>query len=113
MIDYQHFRVRDAPPMSTNRWTINILQNHYPERLYKAYILHPGFFFKTFLQVIRPFLDPVTRDKIVICGGNTAPDKVGQRFNLKEVEQCAGGEREGNFDSQEYLFKVPFDEALE
>jgi len=114
MINYANFRLRDAPPLSTSRWTLSILQDHYPERLHKAYILNPGIFFRTLMTVIRPFLDPVTKEKVVLCGGNSAPVKVGEWFDLKDVEECAGGSS-GNtrrFNSVEYLTKIPFTETF-
>jgi hypothetical protein len=30
MIDYEGFRIRDSPPMSTTKYTLEILQKHYP-----------------------------------------------------------------------------------
>jgi hypothetical protein len=115
MIDYEHFRIRDSPPMSTSKWTINILQNHYPERLFKAYVLNPGFVFRAFFAMVRPFLDPVTKAKIVMANSKSEKQaKVGERFDLAVVEVCAGGEPETvkEFDSTTYL-SIPFNEAFE
>jgi hypothetical protein len=113
MIDYEHFRIRDSPPMSTSKWTIQILQNHYPERLFKAYVLNPGFVFRTFLTVIRPFLDPVTKSKIAMASGKAEKQKkIGERFDLDVLEESSGGEPGAvkDFDSKLYL-SMPFDEA--
>jgi CRAL/TRIO domain len=115
MIDYEHFRLRDSPPMSTSKWTINILQNHYPERLFKAYVLNPGFVFRTFFAMVRPFLDPVTKAKVVMANSKSEKQtKVGERFDLGVVEVCAGGEpgTVKEFDSATYL-SIPFHEAYE
>lgn len=41
MIDYEGFRLRDSPPLSTSKYTLEILQKHYPEIMFHAYILNP------------------------------------------------------------------------
>lgn len=46
VIDYDQFQLRHAPPMSTSRYTLDILQKHYPERMHKAYICNPPFVFR-------------------------------------------------------------------
>lgn len=111
MIDYEGFRIRDSPPMSTTRYTLNILQNHYPECMYKSYIMNAGVVFRTFYGIVKPFLDPVTKEKIVICHGKSGPEKLSERFDLANVEKCGGGGIESDFDSKEY-FSRPFDEPL-
>jgi CRAL/TRIO domain len=113
MVDYEHFRIRDSPPLSTSKWTITILQHHYPERLFKAYILNPGFVFRTFLSVVRPFLDPVTKSKLLMASGKAEKQKkIGERFDLDVLEESSGGEPGAvkDFDSKIYL-AMPFDEA--
>lgn len=42
------------------------LQNYYPEKILRIYILHPNFLFKTLFAVIKPFLQKRTTDKINI-----------------------------------------------
>mmetsp|Transcript_20515 Transcript_20515/g.47451 ORF Transcript_20515/g.47451 Transcript_20515/m.47451 type:complete len:184 (-) Transcript_20515:291-842(-) len=109
LIDYDGYRLRDTPPLSTSRYTLDILQKHYPERMYRAYVLNPPMVFRTFWTIIRPFLDPVTKEKIVFCASaKDGTEKVTQRFDLSNVEPCAFGSlSEPKFDSKEYL-KKPF-----
>jgi hypothetical protein len=44
IIDYEGFKLRHAPPMSTARLTSNILQKHYPERLFRIYLCNRPLF---------------------------------------------------------------------
>ncbi|PCH42236.1 CRAL/TRIO domain-containing protein [Wolfiporia cocos MD-104 SS10] len=52
------------PSIAQSRATVNILQNHYPERLGRALIINVPFLVNAFFKVITPFLDPVTREKM-------------------------------------------------
>ncbi|KAF8575184.1 CRAL/TRIO domain-containing protein [Ramaria rubella] len=61
------------PSMGTARKVLHILQTHYPERLGRALVINVPFLVTAFLNLILPFVDPVTREKI--------------KFNPKVVEQ--------------------------
>ncbi|KIM64356.1 hypothetical protein SCLCIDRAFT_115568 [Scleroderma citrinum Foug A] len=50
---------------STCRTVLNILQTHYPERLGAALIAHVPWLVHTFFKLIMPFIDPVTRSKMI------------------------------------------------
>ncbi|CUM67829.1 uncharacterized protein PRCAT00005537001 [Priceomyces carsonii] len=53
------------PPVSTGRQVLHILQTHYPERLGKALLTNIPWLGWTFLKIIHPFIDPLTREKLV------------------------------------------------
>lgn len=57
---------------------LNILQDHYPERLGRAFVINVPFLLNAFYSMINPFVDPVTREKL--------------KFNPKCV-------KEGHFES--------------
>lgn len=67
LIDYDGYSVFNAPPMSVSMEILNILQNHYPERLFKCYFINPPWIFNAFFKLINPFIDPVTTKKVCIC----------------------------------------------
>ncbi|KAF1982418.1 CRAL/TRIO domain-containing protein [Aulographum hederae CBS 113979] len=52
------------PSVTQGKQTLNILQNHYPERLGRALISKLPWFISTFFKLISPFIDPVTREKM-------------------------------------------------
>lgn len=53
------------PPVSIGRQVLHILQTHYPERLGKALLTNIPWLGWTFLKIIQPFIDPLTREKLV------------------------------------------------
>eukprot|EP00978_Attheya_sp_CCMP212_P044466 scaffold311244_cov67-Attheya_sp.AAC.1 len=104
IMDYKGFKLRNAPSMSTTQHTLTILQDHYPERLYRAYICNPPLVFRTFWSIMRAFIDPHTKEKIVFCHGDSAIQTLATSFDLETTEQCACGTKDlREFVSKEYL----------
>ncbi|KAF9146893.1 hypothetical protein BGX30_005103 [Mortierella sp. GBA39] len=64
VIDFAGSSMTKNPGVAVAREIINVLGNHYPERLGKAYIIHAPWFFFPFFKLISPFIDPVTKEKI-------------------------------------------------
>ncbi|KAF5382220.1 hypothetical protein D9615_004367 [Tricholomella constricta] len=52
------------PSLGVARTVLNILQDHYPERLGAALILNVPFLLNAFYKLINPFIDPVSREKM-------------------------------------------------
>ena len=53
------------PPIGVGKEVLHILQTHYPERLGKALLTNIPWLAWTFLKLIHPFIDPLTREKLV------------------------------------------------
>ncbi|GMG19216.1 unnamed protein product [Ambrosiozyma monospora] len=53
------------PPLGVGKQVLHILQTHYPERLGKALLTNMPFLARTFMKLIYPFIDPLTREKLV------------------------------------------------
>ncbi|RCK55909.1 Phosphatidylinositol transfer protein PDR16 [Candida viswanathii] len=53
------------PPIGIGKQVLHILQTHYPERLGKALLTNIPWLGWTFLKLIHPFIDPLTREKLV------------------------------------------------
>mmetsp|Transcript_39188 Transcript_39188/g.63155 ORF Transcript_39188/g.63155 Transcript_39188/m.63155 type:complete len:272 (-) Transcript_39188:88-903(-) len=70
ILDLHNYSTSNAPPMRTSRATLDILQNHYPERLSKFVIVHAPWLFYAFFKVISPFIDKVTASKVVFIKDN-------------------------------------------
>jgi len=105
VISYKGFKLRNAPPISVVRHTVDILQNHYPERMYRAYVCDPPVVFRTFWSLVKPFIDPVTKEKLQFCHGKVGKATLEERFDLETTEKCAAGTRDLRpFNSTEYLY---------
>jgi len=108
VIGYQGFRIANAPPMSVVKHTLLILQGHYPERMFRAYIADPPMVFRGFWKVIKHFIDPATLDKIAFCTGEEGKALLERDFDTNTTEKQAGGQKElRKFCSREFLFDTP------
>lgn len=57
-------RSNTSPPISQAKEVLTILQTHYPERLGKALIINMPWVVVGFFKIIKPLLDPVTKEKL-------------------------------------------------
>lgn len=57
-------RSNTSPPISQAKEVLHILQTHYPERLGKALIINMPWMVVGFFKIIKPLLDPVTKEKL-------------------------------------------------
>lgn len=114
VIGYEGFKLSNAPPMSTTKHTLTILQGHYPERMFRAYICDPPLVFRTFWSVIRHFVDPCTLEKIAFCSGKEGQTLLERDFDVDMTERQAGGQRDlRRFSSREFLFATSFDRTFD
>ena len=114
VVDFVNFSLFNSHPLSTRKRFIHILQSHYPERLKRAFLCSPPGIFKVFWKISQPFLDPVTKDKVVMCHGEEGLKRACALFDdIQKVELCAGGQCTREYDSKTWLesdFDVTFDE---
>ncbi|KAI9790712.1 MAG: hypothetical protein M1816_004853 [Peltula sp. TS41687] len=54
-----------TPSVAQGRQALNILQGHYPERLGRALVVNVPWAVQGFFKLITPFIDPLTREKLV------------------------------------------------
>ncbi|KAJ4984363.1 cral trio domain-containing protein [Stagonosporopsis vannaccii] len=64
LIDFRNTSSGGTPGMGIAKQVLDILQNHYPERLGRALLTHLPWYVSLFLKAINPFIDPVTKEKI-------------------------------------------------
>ncbi|KAG4944671.1 hypothetical protein AAZX31_17G236800 [Glycine max] len=64
LIDFTGWSITNNVPLKLARETINILQNHYPERLAIAFLYNPPRVFEAFWKIVKYFLDNKTFQKV-------------------------------------------------
>ncbi|CAM9258033.1 unnamed protein product [Chrysoparadoxa australica] len=100
LIDFTGYAISNAPPMKTSKQTLKILQAYYPETLGRCFLISPPWLFSKFFSVISPFIDKVTREKVVFVTDMEDHEDV---LNLEEVEAALGGKHPAPFSSELYM----------
>jgi len=94
IIDYRNY----SSPMGLSSFSylkmakeiVDILQNHYPERLAVAFVISAPWFFSLFWKMVSPFLNDVTKNKLKIINGNDF-SPIYEIIDLDELEEDYGG----------------------
>ncbi|KAG8876275.1 hypothetical protein FRB98_007383 [Tulasnella sp. 332] len=87
-----------SPSLSTSRYMLSYLQNHYPERLGRGLVLNVPYLVSLFFKVMMPLVDPVTREKIKF---NPEVVKDGM-FTADQVITKWGGKAELPYEHEVY-----------
>lgn len=107
LVDYftGTFSVRNCPSIAVMKETTTILQNHYPERLGAMFFYDAPMFLLGMLRVIRPFIDPVTRDKLFFVKSKDASEDqdVKRLLDLERTPVEYGGILEYQFQPEHYF----------
>ncbi|WVW87100.1 hypothetical protein I302_109157 [Kwoniella bestiolae CBS 10118] len=90
IVDYKSATSQSNPSIAVARQVLNILQNHYVERLGRGLVVNMPWWINAFFTGITPFLDPITRDKI--------------RFNPKLTELVPAAQLDSEFGG-DYVFE--------
>jgi CRAL/TRIO domain/CRAL/TRIO, N-terminal domain len=64
LINFAETKSGQGATIGQGKQTLNILQNHYPERLGRALVTNVPLVIWGFFKLITPFIDPLTRQKI-------------------------------------------------
>ncbi|XVF36116.1 hypothetical protein REPUB_Repub19eG0030700 [Reevesia pubescens] len=64
LIDFTGWTLSTSVPIKSARDTVNVLQNHYPERLAIAFLYNPPRIFEAFWKIVKYFLDAKTFQKV-------------------------------------------------
>jgi hypothetical protein len=101
VIDFNGYSLSNAPPISVAMETLNILSNHYPERLGVAVMVDTPWIFGLFWKAVSPFIHPNTAKKIQFVSGQSEKEKLFSKlFDIHSIEKRFGGKDdfEWNFD---------------
>eukprot|EP00163_Fabomonas_tropica_P034494 TRINITY_DN9568_c0_g2_i1.p1 TRINITY_DN9568_c0_g2~~TRINITY_DN9568_c0_g2_i1.p1 ORF type:complete len:305 (-),score=91.36 TRINITY_DN9568_c0_g2_i1:18-932(-) len=104
VIDYANFGFSSLAP-GMGKTTIGLMQDHFPERLHVALFVDPPWAFWLFFKIIRPFVDPVTRNKMVTVSGNHAAKRkmIEQHMDPQYFPKHWGGDlEEAHYDHKRH-----------
>lgn len=104
LIDFTGFSVSTSVSMRTARDIINILQNHYPERLAVAFLYNPPRIFQAFWKAVKYFLDPKTSQKVkfVYPNNEDSVELMRSFFDVENLPKEFGGNATLEYDHEEF-----------
>lgn len=104
LIDFTGWSLSNAVSMKISKETLNILQNHYPERLGAAYVFNPPRIFEAFWKVIKVFVDPTTYQKIhfIYPKKTESMNLMEKHFDFDVLPADFGGKDKMEYDHKKY-----------
>ncbi|KAG2303584.1 hypothetical protein Bca4012_062323 [Brassica carinata] len=112
LIDFHGFNMSHIS-VKVSRETAHVLQEHYPERLGLAVLYNPPKIFEPFWKMVKPFLDPKTRNKVrfVYSDDNVSKKILEDIFNMEQLEVAFGGENtDSSFNFEKYAERMREDD---
>lgn len=111
LIDFQGFNLSHIS-VKVTRETAHVLQDHYPERLGLAILYNPPKFFEPFWTVVKPFLEPKTRNKVKFVYSDDLNTKkiMEDLFDMNQLESAFGGNDNTGFDLNKYAERMKEDD---
>jgi hypothetical protein len=101
LIDFEGFRLSDAPPFKVTNETINLLSAHYPERLKSIFMINAPIIFWTFWKVVSPFIDSGTYAKVQFIHRKNLNELL-DHIDSNMLESCLGGQHYYDYHHESY-----------
>lgn len=116
VFDFNQYSYKNTMPLGVAKEFAQGLQNHFPERVERIILCDAPYLFRVFWKMIRVFVDPVTRSKVVLTVGNEEKEALLSNYIAKE--QCTPfmsphGEKTTPFDKKEFFYDIPFDHVFD
>jgi len=105
--------LKTLPPQPLIKELIQLLSQHYCERLHRVYLVDAPLKYRSVWSVIRPFLDPVTKKKFVwVAGSKEKLAEVGSAMDASQAMpyMLPTGELTSDVNTREFLYETPFGE---
>mmetsp|Transcript_5852 Transcript_5852/g.8190 ORF Transcript_5852/g.8190 Transcript_5852/m.8190 type:complete len:267 (-) Transcript_5852:9-809(-) len=105
--DFSAYGNRSKSPdsMEVTKASVNILQNHYPERLGLCFVINAPWYFSLLYKIVSLLLDPVTKEKIHWVSGNK--EQIGEYLqkyiDVTEIEERFGGKNQRQFNPNAFV----------
>ncbi|KAM3304697.1 phosphatidylinositol transfer protein 3 [Capsicum chacoense] len=113
LIDFTGWSISNNVPVKSARETINILQNHYPERLAVAFLYNPPRIFEAFWKIVKYFMDPKTFQKVkfVYPKNKDSVELMKSYFDVDNLPTEFGGTATLNYDHEEFSRQMAQDDV--
>ncbi|KAJ6678616.1 DIVERGENT CRAL/TRIO DOMAIN PROTEIN [Salix viminalis] len=104
LIDFTGWSLSTNIPIKTSRDCINVLQNHYPQRLAIAFLYNPPRIFEAFWKAVRYFMDPITSQKVkfVYPKKKESLELMQSYFDIENLPSEFGGKASLEYDHEEF-----------
>ncbi|XP_027939667.1 phosphatidylinositol transfer protein 3 isoform X2 [Vigna unguiculata] len=104
LIDFTGWSITNNVPLKSARETINILQNHYPERLAIAFLYNPPRVFEAFWKIVKYFLDSKTFQKVkfVYPKNKDSVELMKSYFDEENLPKELGGKSTMSYNHEEF-----------
>nr|AFK40904.1 unknown [Lotus japonicus] len=104
LIDFNGWSLTNSVPIKTTRETINILQNHYPERLGIAFLYNLPRVFEAFWKIVKYFMDTKTFQKVkfVYSENKDSVELMRSYFDEENLPKELGGKSLMNYNHEEF-----------
>lgn len=112
-VDFGGFKKHHAPLMSTVKELLHGLLNHYPERLFRVYLVGPPLVFCCLWKMVAPFIDEKTKEKFQFLTKERATKVFEEAVGKDEClpYQHEKGKLSDEFDMDDFFLAIPFDEC--
>ncbi|XP_060173463.1 phosphatidylinositol transfer protein PDR16-like isoform X2 [Lycium barbarum] len=113
LIDFTGWSLTNNVPIKSARETVNILQNHYPERLAIAFLYNPPRIFEAFWKIVKYFLDPKTMQKVkfVYTKNKDSVELMRSYFDMDNLPTEFGGKANLKYDHEEFSRQMAQDDV--
>ncbi|KAL5557283.1 hypothetical protein UlMin_039519 [Ulmus minor] len=104
LVDFTGFSYNTNISVKTARDIINILQNHYPERLAVVFLYNPPRIFQAFYKAVKYFLDTKTAQKVkfVYPKNKDSVEIMKTFFDIDNLPSEFGGKATLEYDHEEF-----------
>ncbi|EPS32404.1 hypothetical protein PDE_07364 [Penicillium oxalicum 114-2] len=96
LVNFKETKSGENASVGQAKQTLDILQNHYPERLGRALVINVPFLIWGFFKLITPFIDPNTREKLKFN------EDLREHVPASQLMKPVGGELEFKYDHSIY-----------
>ncbi|KAF3517971.1 hypothetical protein DY000_02063939 [Brassica cretica] len=113
LIDFTDWSLSTSVPIKSARETINILQNHYPERLAVAFLYNPPRLFEAFWKIVKYFIDAKTfiKVKFVYPKNPESVELMSSFFDEENLPTEFGGKALLQYNHEEFSKQMNQDDA--